>query len=37
VQQQQQRNAVAKIQYCHWFQRFLREGVRVLRVEAHFK
>jgi hypothetical protein len=25
----QQRDTAARIQYCHWFRRFVREGVHV--------
>jgi hypothetical protein len=27
--QLQQRDTAASIQYCHWFRRFVREGVHV--------
>jgi hypothetical protein len=29
VHQLQQRDMAARIQYCHWFRRFVREGVHV--------
>jgi hypothetical protein len=29
VHQLQQRDTAARIQYCHWFSRFVREGVHV--------
>jgi hypothetical protein len=29
VHQPQQRDTAARIQYCHWFRRFVREGVHV--------
>jgi hypothetical protein len=29
VHQLQQRDTAARIQYCHWFRRFMREGVHV--------
>jgi uncharacterized protein YkuJ len=30
VHQVQERDKGARIQYCHWFRRFVREGINVL-------
>jgi hypothetical protein len=37
VHQLQQRDTAARIQYCHWFRRFVREGVHVLLLGLRFK
>jgi hypothetical protein len=33
----QQRDTAARIQYCYWLRRFVREGVHVLYLGLRFK